>query len=72
MRFSLALVLAVAIASAQDDLHHRYNAAQSFAEKGNQTQATAEYKLFLDEALRRLGNAQAQLLDTNAADELLR
>jgi hypothetical protein len=54
MRIALAFVLAVSLASAQDDFLRHYNLAQSFAQKGDQPQATKEYKLFLGEALRRL------------------
>ena len=70
MRLALAFVLAVSLAAAQDDVLRHYHAAQAFGQKGDAAQATAEYKLFLGEALRRLGNAQAQLLDSRAGGEL--
>jgi tetratricopeptide (TPR) repeat protein len=70
MRLALAFVLAVSLSSAQDDLLRHYNAAQALSEKGEAAQATGEYRLFLGEALRRLGNAQALLLDQDAAGKL--
>ncbi|HEX4484916.1 MAG TPA: tetratricopeptide repeat protein [Terriglobales bacterium] len=71
MRFCLVFaVLAALAAFAQDDILQHYNAAQAFSEKGDQPKATAEYKLFLGETLRRMGNAKAQLLDIDGSGRL--
>lgn len=46
---SCLLLAAWVAASAQDDPLQHYKAAETFAEKGDQTHAVAEYKVFLSE-----------------------
>jgi len=70
IRLASCLLLAASInASPQDDLLQHYKIAETFSEKGDQALAVAEYRLFLSQALRRLGNAQGQLRDFKAAHE---
>ena len=69
-RLASCLLLAASIAAyPQDDLLQHYRAAETLSEKGDQAHVVSEYKIFLSEALRRLGNGQGQLRDFKAANE---
>ena len=50
-----------------DDLQQHYDAARTFQIGGDQEKAVTEYKLFIAEALRRIGNARARARDFDHA-----
>jgi tetratricopeptide (TPR) repeat protein len=69
-RLASCLLLATSIAACpQDHLLQHYKAAETFSEKGDQALAVAEYRIYLSQALRRLGNGQGQLRDFQAGKE---
>jgi tetratricopeptide (TPR) repeat protein len=55
--------------SKPDELQQHYDAARTFQIGGDQEKAAAEYKLFLAEALSRIGNARSRAKDFDRADQ---
>jgi len=57
--------------SAQEKLQEHYDAARTFQLSGDQERAAAEYKVFLADALRLIGDANSQAGKFDDADKLL-
>ena len=52
-----------------DDLQQHYDAARTFQIGGDQEKAVSEYKIFIAEALRRIGNARTRAKDFDHASQ---
>jgi tetratricopeptide (TPR) repeat protein len=67
----LAATQAQSAKSGRETLQHHYDAARTFQISGNQTQAAVEYKTFLAEVLRQIGDTNTNDGKFEEADKLL-